>query len=67
MSLIEQSNKRVKVMSRMIKSDYKDKICLLGLGVLDKNIGYPIKFEFQANSKGNIRDMLTLNNYLLFI
>lgn len=54
-------------MSRLIKSDYKDKICLLGLGVLDKNIRYPIKFEFQGNSKGNIRDILTLNNYLLFI
>lgn len=67
MSLIEQSNKGVKLMSRMIKSDYKDKICLLGLGVLDKNIRYPIKFEFQGNSKGNIRDILTLNNYLLFI
>ena len=51
----------------MSYNDYKDKICLLGLGVLDKSVGYLVKFEFQGNNQGNIKEILTLNNCLLFI
>lgn len=50
----------------MSYNDYKDKICLLGLGVLDKSVGYLVKFEFQGNNQGNIKEILTLNNSLLF-
>ena len=40
---------------------------LIGVRVLDKSVGYPVKFEFQGNNKGKIKEILTLNNYLLFL
>ena len=57
---------KVKGVKLMSYNDYKDKICLLGLGVLDKSVGYLVKFEFQGNNQGNIKEILTLNNCLLF-
>lgn len=35
-SLNEPSNKGVKLMAEVIKSDYNDKLCLLGLAMLAK-------------------------------
>lgn len=38
----------------------KIKYAYWGQGVLDKSVGYPVKFEFQGNNKGKIKEILHL-------
>lgn len=40
----------IELLSGVIKPDYKDKILLLGIRLLDKNTGCPVKFAFQGNN-----------------
>lgn len=60
--ITEQSNKRVKIFSKVIKSDYKENL-VIGIELLNKNTD-SVKFQFLGKNKCKIWDIREIITFL---